>query len=376
MSWHSRLGRFTSALLLSCAMAGAARGATGSVTPAQRPDWPAAAIHALSQKPTADAQATAAVLAYEADNYGDGHPSLAQLQQLQLAAKLAPQAPDLAALSMLWCGDLPSHCNVEASAMNLRRVAPGNSLGWLPALQTAIQQNQSGAVTSVLQHMAAARHFTLYLGEWMRRIDAALQALPPPGTPMPVKDSDGGRLWQAAFASRALFPPDFGALVQACRPRNAAFVARHDACRAVGGQLQRSDGFVAVSVGLMLLRRTAPTASAYRQALTETLQWKWLLNGVGRRLYQVTRACLAADRCAHAIDDLKAVMRVGGHSIAPPAGWPTGIRVSEFTQHADEKAGVPSRLLVTHDYAAYLHQWCRRLPADLCSPGCPCKSPA
>lgn len=373
---RQRRVRLASGLALLLAAIGVAWGSATGAIPAQQPDWPAGAIHALSQTPTADAQAAAAVLAYEANNH-NGHPSLAQLQQLERAARLAPRAPDLASLSMLWCSAMQAHCNVAASAVNLRRLAPGNALGWLPALQTAVQQQHAGAVSDALQHMAAAGHFSLYLGEWVRRIHTALQALPPPGTPAPIKGHDGGRLWQAVFASQRLLPANLTALARACSVGNPAFPSRRSACHAIGGELARSDGYLTVSVGISLLRRTASTADAYRQALLKTLQWKWLLNDAGRNAYQITEACLAtADGCAHAWDDLEAFMRAEGHSVTPPADWPTGIRISEFTQHADAKAGVPARFLVSHHYAAYLQQWCKGLPAGVCASGCPCKKPA
>lgn len=309
------------------AAANAAWSYAPDMTRAQQPGWTARATHVLGRTPTANAQAAAAVLAYEADNYD--RPSHAQLQQLIAAGKLAPRAADIASLAMLWCNGMRTQCNVAASAANLRRLAPDNALGWLPALQAAEQQKHTSDVTHTVQRMAAAGHFSLYQGRWIRRIDAALRNLPPPGTPTPIEADDGGRLWQAAFATQLLLSPDFRPLLAACSRRDPAFPSRYNACQTIAGELERSDEYVAVAVGLALQRRSASTAGAYRQALAKSLQWRWLLQNVGDDAYAVTRECMsAADQCAHAWDDVATFVRAQVHTVEPPATWSQRTRYS------------------------------------------------
>lgn len=374
MSRRQRLAWFVTAFVVLAA-ASAAWGDAPRITRAQRPGWPASAIQLLSQTPTADAQATAAVLAYEADSFDQ--PSLAQLQQLNEAKALAPQAADIASLAMLWCNGMRAQCDVAASAANLQQLAPGNALGWLPALQTAGQQKRTGSVNHTLQQMAAAGGFSLYTGQWIQRIDSALRNLPPPGTPTPIQANDGGRLWQAAFATQSLLLPDLRPLLAACSRHDPAFSSRRNACQTIANELERSDAYISVAVGLTLQRRTASTADAYRQALAKSLQWRWLLQNAEDHTYAVTRECVtAADHCAHAWDDLAAFVRTEGHRVEPPATWSQRTHYSELLQHDDAKAGVPSQLLVTHDYAAFMKRWCPTLPSDVCVAGCACPTAA
>src|SRR5690606_21297066 len=146
--------------------------------------------------------------------------------------------------------------------VQLRRLAPGNGVVWLRALQAAQLRQDTAEQPVLLQTLGQAQDFNLY---WNTLVGAA-----PPYLAHHSGISLSRSLSQAIPLARTVIPP-IQPINDACSDSEIRAPQTRAHCEGIAQALQRGDTELMHSVGLRMAQRMATPASRVSMALTERI---------------------------------------------------------------------------------------------------------
>ena len=181
-----------------------------------------------------------------------------------LAERSARDALALIALQAVCAAKpAPAGCPRQAPALALVKIDGDNAAAWIERVNVAAATNNAADLNASLTRAAAATRYDAGLGATLKRLADFAQKIEP-GAPLPIVVAVGGS---------ALRPPQFGPLLEACRPPKAGekasawSEARRRQCWSVF-ELMATQGTDVASVwtGASLLRRLATTEAQTQRA--------------------------------------------------------------------------------------------------------------
>ena len=278
-----------------------------TVEPAPSPDlgkvqaqahaWQSRIVQLLSDQGLADTLTTAALMLPVSMTLYDGSLTESErkaaknkldtrrLQLLDRAAAMAPNAPDIASLTLAVCTRV-ADCDVAAHAERLHQAAPEDAGYLMPALADARSRQDSNEVSAILQSMADAKTFKTWYPALRQRAQRGLATIAVPAMPEPLPaefserhpDVDNTTLAEL-MAATSMFAvadmPEYGSIGQVCKEDGDDFAARQQACRQIGVMLSHDPSLIAARVGLALWRRSALDQADRQSAehASHTLDW-------------------------------------------------------------------------------------------------------
>jgi hypothetical protein len=239
------------------------------------------AAKVLAERGDANSLVTAAALRFPGTN---GKPKLKPSSQQELqksavelvkqAGELAPQSAPIAWLHLQICSDTPG-CNMPEVATVMRWIDADNSASWMPILATAHKDKDIVEIDRVLDDMAQAPRFDLYLNRltvvMFDVLKSERQALPPE-----YAASDWARLTEVSGIATAEAIPSFAALIEVCRDIAAA-PERREVCLKLAKNMQKGDAVATQMAGFGIERRLFPADSKEARAIAERkrlLEWR------------------------------------------------------------------------------------------------------
>ena len=153
-----------------CDNAGAADAAPSTATgnPGQNQIYRSLAAKVLATRTDTNSLVTAAALRFAGTNGKPRSKTVSADQQqsalelITLASEQAPQSAAIAWLHLQICVDTPS-CSTPEVATVMRWIDADNGASWMPILATAQKDKDTVEITRVLDDMAQAPRFDLYL---------------------------------------------------------------------------------------------------------------------------------------------------------------------------------------------------------------------
>jgi hypothetical protein len=230
----------------------------------------AAAVLATRNDP--DTLATAAALRFAGTN-GRPKPRSA-VELITQASDLAPQSAPLAWLHLRICAETPG-CNTPEVATVMRWIDAENGASWLPILATAHKDRDTVEIDRVLEDMAQAPRFDLYLNRLTVVMFDVLKA-ERHALPAQYASSDWARFTEVSGIAASEVVPSFNALSEICREL-AASPERREVCLKLARIMQKGDTVAAQLAGFGMERRLFPPDSKEARAITERkrlLEWR------------------------------------------------------------------------------------------------------
>jgi hypothetical protein len=241
--------------------------------------WRNDAVRALSARPNANSQATAAALGFT-NSYAVPSAAPQALQLIARASELAPDSGAIGWLHLQLCAAAPG-CNSRDAATVLRWVDPDNGAAWLSQLSTAHRDRDAIEIDRVLADMARGRRFDLYYNQLLVLMFDALSAVRRE-LPGGVVASDKAKLTALSGVANAEIIPAFSPLIDACRESTAPAERRED-CLKLAKIMQRGDTVVVQMVGFGIEKRLVPPDSKEAKSLAERRHLlEWRLGAVGK----------------------------------------------------------------------------------------------
>jgi hypothetical protein len=240
------------------------------------------AAKVLANRGDANSLVTAAALRFAGTN---GKPRLkpsSATQDIQKsavdlmaqAADLAPQSAAIAWLHLQMCTDTPG-CSTPEVATVMRWIDADNSASWMPILATAHKDKDTVEIDRVLDDMAQAPRFDLYLNRltvvMFDVLKSERHALPPE-----YASSDWARFTEVSGIATAETIPSFTALIDVCRDISAA-PERREVCLKLAKNMQKGDAVATQMAGFGIERRLFPADSKEARAIAERkrlLEWR------------------------------------------------------------------------------------------------------
>jgi hypothetical protein len=214
-------------------------------TPTQKAATPAS-------KPTSNRNAdelTANALGLWASEGGNASQALSQLQR---AAQLAPQRPEIVWVYLRVCQEVQG-CDPEPIEMQLRKLDPGSGSVWLGALARAQARRDARAEEQILEVMSKATHFNVYWTPLISQLTPALAgnygAAKPGDTPLTNALNN-----VIGWLSR-LDTPAFTPLSASCNDQRVREPATRVRCDSIAQALRKSDTTLAEGLGLGISQR-------------------------------------------------------------------------------------------------------------------------
>jgi hypothetical protein len=288
---HSRilplLAAIAAAWLSDCAAAAdAASPAAATVTPGQNQIHRSQAAKVLATRTDANSLVTAAALRFAgtsgkprskavfADQQKSADLQKSALDLITLASEQAPQSAAIAWLHLQICIETPS-CSTPEVATVMRWIDADNGAAWMPILATAQRDKDTVEITRVLDDMAQAPRFDLYLN---RLTVVMFDALKTERHALPAEyaASDWARFTEVSGIATAEAIPSFTALAEVCRDLAAA-PDRREVCLKLAKIMQKGDAVATQMAGFGIERRLVPADSKEARAVTERkrlLEWR------------------------------------------------------------------------------------------------------
>lgn len=298
---------------------------------ARRQAWRLHAVGTLSRMADANALAAAALLsrniAHDRDGHAYGDPSGRQaMRLLDRAVAREPMAADLAALDFIECLGVDG-CDAGDRERRLRRIDPGNALGWLVGLRRARQAGDRDAEDAMLASMAQARTFDVYFSRLSGRLRDGLGRLPQPPSPGGPATAAPTPPWNLVYATgltAAFAMPPLQDITLACRDA-APGSARAADCARVADAFEAGDTLVANALGARMHEWLAvdDAGRARAHAKLRTLYWRmrnWahLCSTAGIDPMQQIEATFGSPR---ELDGITRALARANVPLAPPPGW-------------------------------------------------------
>ena len=194
------------------------------------------------------------------------------LNQIQKAAKAAPERPEIQWLHLQICIEVPG-CEPQAIETRLRRLDPGSGSVWLGPLSRAQQRGDARAEEQILEMMSKATHFNVYWTALLARLTPPLSRTPaatsvaqPAPTPL-TNAMNSATSWLSSLATASL-----KTVGTACDEQHIREPATRLRCEQIAQALQKSDTTLAEGMGLGIAQRLAVPNSANALQLTEKVQ--------------------------------------------------------------------------------------------------------
>jgi hypothetical protein len=250
------------------------------VTAGQNQIFRSQAAKVLAGRADANSLVTAAALRFAGAN---GKPrfksvsSEAQKSAVELltqAADLAPQSAAIAWLHLQICAETPG-CSTPEVATVMRWIDADNSASWMPILATAQKDKDTVEIDRVLDDMAQAPRFDLYLN---RLTVVMFDVLKTERHALPAQyaASDWARFTEVSGIATAQAIPSFTALIEVCRDIAAA-PERREVCLKLAKTMQKGDTVATQMAGFGIERRLLPADSKEARAVMERrrlLEWR------------------------------------------------------------------------------------------------------
>lgn len=277
---NARQSRLIPLLTLWAAAAVHAASPTATlVTPGQNQIYRSQAAKVLASRSDANSLVTAAALRFAGTN---GKPRVkpisgeAQKSALELITQAGEQAPQSSAIAWLHlqiCTETPGCSTPEASTV-MRWIDADNGASWLPILATAQKDKDAVEVARVLDDMAQAPRFDLYLNRLTVVMFDVLKA-ERHALPANYAASDWARFTEVTGIATTETIPSFTALIEVCRDLTAA-PERRETCLKLARIMQKGDTVATQLAGFAIERRLFPSDSKEARAIMERkrlLEW-------------------------------------------------------------------------------------------------------
>jgi hypothetical protein len=268
------------ALLTFFAAAAVDAGTPTTVTPGQNQIYRSQAAKVLASRSDANSLVTAAALRFAGTNgksrvkpvSGDAQNSALEL--ITQAGEQAPQSSAIAWLHLQICTETPG-CSTPEVATVTRWIDADNGASWLPILATAQKDKDTVEVARVLDDMAQAPRFDLYLNRLTVVMFDVLKA-ERHALPANYAASDWARFTEVWGIVTTEMVPSFTALIEVCRDLTAA-PERREVCLNLARIMQKGDAVATQMAGFAIERRLLPADSKEARAIMERrrlLEWR------------------------------------------------------------------------------------------------------
>ena len=240
----------------------------------------AQAAKILANRADANSLMTAAALRLAGSN---GKPKLksaapdqprSAIDLITQAADLAPQSAAIAWLHLQICAETPM-CSTPEVATVVRWVDADNGASWMPILAIAHKDKDEVEIERVLDDMAQAPRFDLYLN---RLTVVMFDVLKSERRVLPAQyaASDWARFTEVSGLARTEAIPSFTALTEICRDVAAA-PERREVCLKLSKIMQKGDAVATQMAGFGIERRLLPADSKEARVIVERkrlLEWR------------------------------------------------------------------------------------------------------
>ena len=274
---HSRL---LSLLLALTSLPAFQTGNAASTTVGQNQIFRSQAAKVLADRSDANSLLTAAALRFAGaagrpkskSTAPDPQKSAADL--IAQAAALAPQSAAIAWMHLQICAETAA-CNTPEVATVMRWIDADNSASWMPILATAHKDKDVVEIDRVLDDMAHAPRFDLYLNRLTVVMFDVLKAQRH-ALPTEYADSDWARFTEVSGIATAEAVPSFSALADVCRDIAAA-PERREVCLKLARVMQKGDAVATQLAGFGIERRLVLADSKEARSIAERrrlLEWR------------------------------------------------------------------------------------------------------
>jgi hypothetical protein len=274
---HSRLWVL---LLALSALLPLRTGVAASNTVGQNQLFRSQAAKVLATRNDANSLLTAAALRFSSTagkpklkaNAADPQKSAADL--IAQAAALAPQSAAIAWVHLQICAETAA-CSIPEVATVMRWIDADNSASWMPILATAHKDKDVVEIDRVLDDMAHAPRFDLYLN---RLTVVMFDVLKNERHALPTEyaASDWARFTEVSGIATADAVPSFSALADVCRDIAAA-PERRETCLKLARTMQKGDAIATQLAGFGIERRLVLPDSKEARLIAERrrlLEWR------------------------------------------------------------------------------------------------------
>jgi hypothetical protein len=274
---HSRLLTLLLALtsLLPFQSSGAASNTVG-----QNQIFRSQAAKVLANRSDANSLLTAAALRFSGAAGRPKPKTAAQDSQkpaselIAQAAALAPQSAAIAWMHLQICAETAA-CNTAEVATVMRWIDADNGASWMPILAAAHKDKDVVEIDRVLDDMAHAPRFDLYLSRLTVVMFDVLRA-ERHALPSEYAASDWARFTEVHGIATAEAVPSFSALAEVCRDIAAA-PERRDVCLKLARIMQKGDAVATQLAGFGIERRLVLPDSKEARSIAERrrlLEWR------------------------------------------------------------------------------------------------------
>jgi hypothetical protein len=277
---NARKSRLMAVLTFLAATSVDAGAPTAAVTPGQNQIYRSQAAKVLASRSDANSLVTAAALRFAGaggkarlkPTSGDAQKSALEL--ITQAGEQAPQSAAIAWLHLQICSETPG-CSTPEAATVMRWIDADNGASWLPILATAQKDKDTVEIARVLDDMAQAPRFDLYLNRLTVVMFDVLKA-ERHALPANYAASDWARSTEVTGIATTETIPSFAALIDVCRdPATAA--ERREVCLKLARIMQKGDTVATQMAGFGIERRLFPADSKEARAIMERkrlLEWR------------------------------------------------------------------------------------------------------
>lgn len=279
------LAAIATAWLTDCAAAADAA-TPATVNPGQNQIYRSQAAKVLAVRTDANSLVTAAALRFagtsgkprsktaSTDQQKPADQQKSALDLITLASEQAPQSAAIAWLHLQICIETPA-CSTPEVATVMRWIDADNGAAWMPILATAQKDKDTVEIARVLDDMAQAPRFDLYLNRLTVVMFDVLKA-ERHTLPAEYAASDWARFTEVSGIATTEIIPSFSALAEVCRDLAAA-PDRREVCLKLARIMQKGDTVATQMAGFGIERRLFPADSKEARAVTERrrlLEWR------------------------------------------------------------------------------------------------------
>jgi len=194
------------------------------------------------------------------------------LSQIQKAAQIAPQRPEILWLHLRLCTEVAG-CEPEPIEGRLRKLDPDNGTTWIGALSRAQTRRDARAEAQILDMMSKAADFNVYWTTLIAKVSPYVSRMPvatsaTQAVPAPLTNAMNLTVgWLSALAT-----PSFRAVTAACSEQKVREPETRVRCQQVSQALGRSDTTLAEGIGLGIEQRLAVPNSAGAMQVVDKIQ--------------------------------------------------------------------------------------------------------
>jgi hypothetical protein len=225
---------------------------------------PTSATKTSSAKPVkhaASPTASSDLLLVEAlRQYLNNRDSAQSLALAKLAVQRAPERTDALWILLQICGGSPG-CDPEPIEAQLRKLDPGNGLVWLSPLNRAMQRGDQPAANQILENIGRGQRVDLGWNGTVAKLATALSERTRTSDSNNKTPLTSGLNEMVELLSK-LSLPAFQTLAESCTARRLGDNLTSARCLLVSSVLQRSDTYIAESIGLGIAQRLAASDPA------------------------------------------------------------------------------------------------------------------